>query len=163
MSWILNLVQQEHTMNLALNLEDVEAVWDELQDVMQDNADEVEEMPVSLDVNKDMYFKMQEIGALLLYILRDRGTIVGYFSVLVQPSLHYKTKTQAYFDVMYIKPEYRNKATMRILKAIESNLALKGVDFIMCNMKAARPAKRLMRLLGFTHIEDVFCKVLGDR
>lgn len=160
MSRLFSFVQRESTVKLALNVEKILDVWPELSSIAQDHADEVEKMPIPLDPDVEKYDLLEKVGMFYLYVLRDEGAIVGYFSVVVQPSLHYRNKIQAYFDAVYLKPGYRNKATVKIIKAVEDSLLCKGASYFAFSMKADRPARRLMRILGYEHTEDVFLKVV---
>lgn len=114
------------------------------------------------DPDYDSYLKLEEMGVIKAFSVRDKGEMVGYATFMMTPHLHYKSVPYAINDMLFIKKSYRGRAIgSDFIKYIESNLRDNNTTIISINSKVATPLNRLLDKLDYTHTENVYRKNIG--
>lgn len=125
-----------------------------------------EEIALNKDIIKmnpdwEAYADLEESGALKIFTARSEGMLVGYFVVLVKNHIHYKDHLFAYNDVLFLSQEYRKSFVgSRLIEFAQGCLKEDGVEVLVVNTKLHKPFDRLLNHLGYTHIENIYSKVL---
>ena len=141
---------------------------------------------IKLDPNDRVYEQAEAMGGLRVYTVRELGRLVGYAVFFVRPHAHYSTILWAVSDIFWLERRLRTnrgifrrawrklhylfnprliKATIgaRFFDYIESQLRQEGVAVVHCTFKTAHPAAgRVLRYLGYEHIENGYSKFIGD-
>ncbi len=91
------------------------------------------------------------------------GPAIGYWIGYIEENPHYKGYPIAYTDIFYIDPEYRKGRTgIRLFQFVEESLRGKGLYKLILNSKLHRDVGPIFERLGFTPIETVYSKYIGD-
>lgn len=117
---------------------------------------------IKLNPDWDRYEEAEKNGDLKIFTARSNDQLVGYFACLISVSLHYKDHVFAHNDVLFLHPDYRKGlAGWRLMKFAEQCLRDDGVSLLMVNTKIHKPFDVLLQRLGYSHIENVYSKVLN--
>lgn len=147
---------------LAVGFEDLLALhWEEV--ALNKDA-------VPLAVDWTQYRALERAGVLKILAMRQGGELVGYDIFFVQPTLHYATSTWALNDILYLAPEHRKGlAGARLIREAEQRLRELGVQKVLYHSKLhlnlgrhseGDTVGRLLRRLGYAHVENVWAKML---
>jgi GNAT superfamily N-acetyltransferase len=118
---------------------------------------------IKLNPDWESYEKLEELGKLSIFTVRDNGKLVGYFVLLVSTSLHYVDHVYAISDIIYVHPDYRKGFLgVRLLKFAERCLKKDGVSIVMVNTKIHKPFGKILSRIGYNPIETVYSKYIGD-
>lgn len=116
---------------------------------------------VPLDPNYEAYNRLEAGGNLMLVVLRDRGRIVGYWSAVIEPGLHYRTCLTAHMDMWNVLPGYENGvAPMILMRAVEREYRRRGVGRSFVGEKNHRPCGRLYTAFGYAPVETHYSKLI---
>ncbi len=118
---------------------------------------------IKLNPDWDNYITLNENGLLVAYIARDEGKLIGYFIVVVSPSMHYKDHKFAVCDIIFVNPKYRKGMTgYKLIKYAEDNLKEMGVSCIHINTKIHAPFDKLLEKMQYNCIERLYSKYIGN-
>ncbi len=116
---------------------------------------------VPLDPDWDMIFQMEKLGMFRTYTVRlEDGLLIGYACVLVQPLIHSKGVYNATVDNAFIEPEHRGNFR-EFLEVLEEDLKSEGVHNFTFNIKSWDGVGKFFEKVGYTHIENVYIKVVN--
>ena len=116
---------------------------------------------IKLNPDWDAYQELEWAGILKIFTARDDGNLIGYFVVICKPHIHYKDHVFALNDVIYVSPEQRKgQVGSNLIKFAEKYLKDDGVSVLIVNTKRHKPFDKLLQWLGFSHIENVYSKLL---
>jgi len=139
------------------------SVKSEVWPLLQQDWDEIEhnkEM-LPLDPNWGLYELLEEQGNFYVFTARDGGNLVGYFTVIVFPSMHSRNAMLAANDVIYLDKNYRRGSVgTRLFKFAEKCLKEDGHRVLYITTTEKHPIDPLLERLGYTKIETKFEKVL---
>ena len=114
------------------------------------------------DPDWDLYYLLEESGSLLLFTARDSGKLIGYFSVIIGPSLHSKGKLVVSNDIIYLHKNYRKGLIgVKLFKFSEACLAESGYNQLQVITSERNNIDSLLKRLGYEKIETKFEKRLG--
>lgn len=95
------------------------------------------------------------------FTVRDAGVLVGYAIFGVSKNKHYQTSLQAVQDIVFVAPEARGSAGVRLLRFAEKELKNEGVQVIYHHAKNAHPTLALvLHRMGYEPVEVVMAKRL---
>lgn len=138
----------------------------ELERLIKDHWEEVavNKSKIKLNPDWDVYEGLEKLGHIKLFTFRDScGELAGYFAVTISTSLHYKDHLFATNDVIYIDQAYRKSgAGSELIKFAEGCLKEDGVSVLNINTKVHKPFGKLLEYLGFTPVEMVYSKYIGE-
>lgn len=116
---------------------------------------------IKLNPDWEAYKQLEDSGILKIFTARDNDLLVGYFVVLVRNHIHYKDHLFAVNDILYLSPEYRKgRVGLSLIKFTENCLKEDNVSVLVVNTKCHKPFDSLLEYLGFTHIENIYSKLL---
>lgn len=151
---------------LDLSLDSFIGCYDELHPLFVEHWHEVAmyQDHIELDVDKERYQQLEELGLIQTVIARDAGRIVGYSVEIVAPHLHYKGDKYAINDIIYLDPEYRHGGYAdQMLGFVESELRKDGVSVHILHMKVNIPFEGLALRNGYGKAEYTYSKLIkGD-
>lgn len=96
-------------------------------------------------------------GAYRLFVARDGYNNVGYCVFSVYNDLLMRHKRTAECGAIYVKPEYRLRHAVRLIKFAELSLQAEGINRVLVHSPSDRLAK-LYDKLGYKHLEAVQLK-----
>ena len=119
---------------------------------------------ITLDPDYGRYARLEELGVLKVYTVRDHRALIGYAAYLVSPHLHYKRDLFALCDILWVRPDCRRgRVGINLLRFVENCLREDGVSVMHTTGKEAHPALAVvLKHLGHTHIEFGYAKVLKE-
>ena len=118
---------------------------------------------VKLNPDWDAYHSLEQDGKLKIFTAREQGELVGYFVVIVHTNLHYKDHLFASNDVIFLHPDHRKGRTgIKLVQFSEKCLKEDGVSVLAINTKVHKPFDKLMQFLGFSLVERIYSKYIGD-
>jgi hypothetical protein len=82
--------------------------WDELA---------LDKDKVPLDPQYEEYLRRENLGGVLLSVLREAGQVVAYFVGFTAPGLHYQTCLTLTMDIFWVHPDYRDGDSLEALEA----------------------------------------------
>lgn len=129
----------------------LQAHWEEIARNKQINV---------LDPDYDRYYEAQNMDKLRIYTAREEGVLIGYAVFFINNNAHYQDSIQAVNDVIYIDPNQRGFASIRLLQFAEQQLLEDNVDIIHMHMKIEHDHPKLFKFLGYEDAEIVREKVI---
>lgn len=100
--------------------------------------------------SRDRYQCYEDLGILVLFVVRDDGRYAGHGMMYLTPSMH----TQALIaveDFMFLLPEYRNNGTGRLLyETVEAEMWRRGAVEICVTAKPGSRSARMLEAMGCT-------------
>lgn len=116
---------------------------------------------LKLDMNYEMYQKLEELGCLLVITCRKHGIIIGYIYFVLSNSLHYKTMRVAVEDLYFLKKEERKgRVGLNLFLFAEMVLKKFEINQVTFGTKTLKDNSSLFEYLGYKQIEKVYTKML---
>jgi GNAT superfamily N-acetyltransferase len=116
---------------------------------------------IKLNPDWDAYALLEDNGCLKIFTARSDGILVGYFVVIVRTHIHYKDHKFAGNDVLFLQEEYRKgRVGLKLINFAENCLKDDDVSVLVINTKCHKPFDGLLEYLGYTHIENIYSKLL---
>ena len=144
------------------SLESISEIQYEIMPLFQRAWDEVDYLSdhIPLAPDWDLVFKLEEMGMFRTYTMRcEDGLLVGYVCVLVQPLLHSIGHYNACVDNAYVDPEHRG-SFREFLNIMEEDLVEQKVNSLTFNLKNWDKKGKFFESIGYTHIENVYIKMV---
>lgn len=115
----------------------------------------------TLEIDSTIYQILEDKDRLKVFTARFQGKLVGYFSVVIAPDLHYKGKLVAINDVIFLHPDYRKgTAGVKLFKFVEKCLKEDGFKQLQVTYTERFDISSLLLRLGYSKIETKFEKRL---
>jgi hypothetical protein len=149
-----------------------EALADGLEDMIALHWEEValDKTSIPLDVDWDGYRRREREKTFRGIAMRCDGRLIGYNAFFITPTLHYRSTLHALNDVIYVDPDGRGMAGVRLLRESEhllSGLAplVKVIYHTKLHVVLGQGARSgtvgtLLERLGYSHIENVYAKLV---
>ena len=144
--------------------ESVVTVINDVTDLARFDWDEIshDKDAYPFDPNWDLYKSLEDNNALFIFTARDKGKLVGYFSVVKTPSLHSRGKFIFCNDVIYLHREHRRGFVgVKLFRFVESCLRDDGCTNLQVVFTDKYDITPLLLRLDYSHIETKFEKRLG--
>ena len=143
--------------NLTFALESMTSTWPELEALVQNQEQEMGLLGVATpDVEK--YFKLESEGIAKLFVARSGRKAVGYSLMLLVSHPHYKEKTVAFADALFVTPEHRGIGAVRFIGWVDEFVKFLGADMITRSVSVRNDYSRTLVYLGYGHSETTFMK-----
>lgn len=152
-------------MPITYQQESLTTCKEDAQHLLQDHWEEIALNKEAIKLNPDWgaYYDLEESGALKIFTARSEGNLIGYFVVLCRKHLHYVDHVFAFNDILYVHKDYRKGLTgAKLMKFAEKCLKEDGVSVVIVNTKRHKPFDSLLEWLGYSHIENIYSKLLRD-
>lgn len=117
---------------------------------------------IALAPDEKRYRELDRLGFLRVYTARKRGRLIGYAVYMVGPHLHYKQTIYANNDVLFIDPEERGMAGIKLIRFAEADLAAQGVQVVCLHVKAYNDWGVLAKRMGYDPTDTVYQKWVGE-
>lgn len=152
-------------MPITYQQESLTTCKEDAQYLLQDHWEEIalNKEAIKLNPDWDAYYDLEESGALKIFTARSDGNLIGYFVVLCRKHLHYVDHVFAFNDILYVHKDYRKGLVgAKLMKFAEKCLKEDGVSVVIVNTKRHKPFDSLLEWLGYSHIENIYSKLLRD-
>mgnify|MGYP001174701679 FL=1 len=136
-------------------------VKDEIKPLIEEHWEEIalNQDVIKLNPDWEAYAALDTAGKLRVYTARKNGELLGYFVLIVGPSLHYKDHVFANNDIIFLRADVREGFTgIKLIKYAVECLEREGVRQININTKIHQPFDRILERQGFENIERVYAK-----
>jgi hypothetical protein len=118
---------------------------------------------IKLNLDLRQYGILDSLHQLHIVTVRQDGFLVGYHWSIVRPHLHYTDSLTAYTDVYFVRKDVRNfQVAVGLFKFVEASLKARGVQKMFTGTKKSLDVGGLFKMLGWTHSEDTYIKMIGD-
>ena len=97
-----------------------------------------------LDVDFDLYRKVEEVGRLRIFTAREEGRMVGYLICILMHSQQRKSLRMAHEEAFYVDPDFRRNGTATKLMEFAEESLKPEADIIMYHAPEANPAFGLL-------------------
>lgn len=116
---------------------------------------------IKLNPDWDAYAQLEDNGCLKIFTARSDNLLIGYFVVIVRKHIHYKDHLFAANDILFLLEDYRKgRIGLKLIVFAENCLKEDGVSVLVINTKCHKPFDSLLEHLEYTHIENIYSKLL---
>ena len=130
---------------------------EEMMPLIEAHNKEVEDYELDLDL--DLYDKLEDMGLYIVILAKVDGKIVGYNSFFVQPHMHWKYRTIAMADGFYLHPDHRKGwSAIKMFRFTEAELVMRGATDIWAQAKDNTSALGMLEYLGYENKETTYGK-----
>jgi hypothetical protein len=114
-------------------------------------------------MDREMYDRLEQVGACRIYTARDAGALVGYAAIMTSPRAnHYRRVSWATQDSLYIAKDHRGPLTLRFLMYQDLNLKLDGFHIVYRHDTLCCPYGRLLQHIGYRLNDRGYIRDLRD-
>jgi GNAT superfamily N-acetyltransferase len=147
-------------MPITYQQEPLFKVIPEVSELLSLDWSEVGRFP--LDPDWELYQVLEDNEALKIFTVRSDGKLVGYFSVVISPSLHSKGKFIVANDVIFLHPDHRKGLIgTKLFKFVERCLQDDGFEQLQVTYTERFDISSLLSRLGYIKVETKFEKRLN--
>ena len=118
---------------------------------------------IPLAPNLAAYTAYDASGMLHIVTARAAGALVGYWTGIVGPHLHYATTLMAMTDMYYLLPDWRRgRNALRLFGTAHRTLKARGVVKVASGTKlhAGLDMSKLFAFMGYHKTEHLFTRLL---
>lgn len=118
---------------------------------------------IPLDMDLERYAKLDELDMLHIVTARTDGALVGYFTGIVTPHLHYKSTLHCLVDLYWLDPLWRRGTTaLKLFGTAHRSLKERGVVKVMSGTKlhSGLDMSRLFEFMDYSLAEKQYTKLL---
>lgn len=151
-------------MIVTYAVEHLRDMQSELETLLPHHWEEIarDKETIKLDPDWPSYHLLERVGQFHAIVCRCEGKMVGYLVSFIRPHLHYRKSLTAITDLYFILPEFRKgRIGIQLFKETEKTWKARGVQKAFIGTKVAKDMGRILKRLGWTHIEDLYAKVLS--
>lgn len=149
--------------NITYQQEFLCSVKDEVWPLLEQDWQEIEHNKdlLPLDPDWDLYESLESQGLLQVFTARNNGKLIGYFTVVIFPSMHSRGQMLVANDVIYLAKEYRKGFVgLKLFKFVEKCLKEDGHKLLYITTTEQNPIDNMLERMGYKKIETKFEKVL---
>ncbi len=120
---------------------------------------------VPLSPQWHLYADHENSGRLVYIALRERGELIGYIISIVAPGLHYSTCLTAHMDILFVRPDRRDKfarGVLLMIDTLEAELRRRGVQRWFMGTKLHKDIGAIFRRRKFEAVEMTYTKWIGE-
>jgi GNAT superfamily N-acetyltransferase len=159
---------------ITYQVEPFDTAFEEAQELLEQHWEEIalNKDKIKLAIDKDRYKHLYDSGILHIVTVRDAneqkwsydpGKLIGYHVSMIVPHLHYKNDLHGMTDIFFIHPDYRKgRIGIEMFKFVEKSLKERGVVKLMTAVKLHKDIGAIFERLGWTEIERLYSKYIGD-
>lgn len=120
-----------------------------------------DEMAALVGPDWERYARLENTGALRIWVAWCRGEAVGYIASVVFPNMHYRDVLECNVDLVYVKPGFRGgKLGRKLLEVVELDARLAGCRRFTCHAAGGTGASAMFMRSGMSSVETIYEKVL---
>lgn len=140
-----------------------------VEDLIAGHWEEVEHdrEKIALAPDWEKAFILERLGCLKVLGLRCDGALVGYNAFSISPHIHSRFALHAINDVLYVAPEHRGSAGVRLIRTAERKLKELGVVRVVYATKPTAKVGRtgtttgdILAKMGYRLYEEVYSRLL---
>jgi len=147
-------------VKLVFARESVALLWSEMEALIERGFQAFDPFPeIPLEVNRQAYEQLDTLGVFRLYTARDAGTLVGYASFILAPSLR-RRQIGAQQDVLHTIEQGAVWISRGLIRHCEKELGAEGVNVVYHSSPMGSRFARLLEVEGYPPIVQVNAKVL---
>lgn len=98
-----------------------------------------------LNPNWEKYQELTDSGSMFTLALRKDGVLVGYSANLLGPHLHYRDLVVAINDVLYVTPDTRGLAALRLMAETKQVARDRGAKLMLWHAKPDTSLDRMLK------------------
>ena len=117
---------------------------------------------IPLNINWDLYLRLDKGKALKLYVMRKKGLLIGYAVFFVSASFEYSTSIQASLNNIYLHPKHRGTG-LKFISWCDDQLKELGVQVVYHHVKARNDYGKLLKRIGYVTMNIEYSKRLDKR
>ena len=133
----------------------------EARHLFKQNNQELDFFGLDVGLDLDMYSKLDTIGALKVFTVRDDGELIGYCTFIIQKHLQHKEHKQASQDVLFIQKDKRGYGT-EFMKWCDSQLKESGISFVFRSVTQIKDWSLILKRLNYKQMETIYMKDLRE-
>lgn len=122
--------------------------WDESTKIKGPTCAFYGERDFNIEPNVDQYQKVQDVGALAIFVLRDEGKAVGYLVSVFYQTWHHRSILGVTVDCSYVEPEHRAHFWV-LAKAFEKEARRRGAGIIGWPTHVDGPLFEILKSKGY--------------
>jgi GNAT superfamily N-acetyltransferase len=146
---------------IAFSKEPFKVVEDNFHLIRQ-HWDEVVRDSRPLDPHWEMFREMEKVGALVCFVVRKEGEVVGYTVFLLQPNTHSKNTKVAFCDAVFLRKDCRKGGIGKsFLEYCDEELEKIGANMILWHVKPHVDYSPSLKAMGYTHFATVYAREIG--
>lgn len=116
-----------------------------------------------LDIDWELYYKLEDLGLFKVFTVRDDKTLVGYFSVIASPALHSSGRFRVGNDALFLHKDYRkNFIGVKLIQFVEQCLREDGFHQLQITFTEKNDITPMLNWLGYEKVETKFEKRLNS-
>ena len=120
------------------------------------------EIGYHLEPDWDLYRLLEDSGNLKVFTVRSEENLIGYFTVVVSPSLHSKGNFVVPNDAIFLHPNYRSGNTgVKLFKFVEDCIKEDGFNQLQITYTDKCDISSFLTRLGYFKVETKFEKRLN--
>lgn len=113
---------------------------------------------IALSPDVEAYNRLESVGGLRCFTVREAGKLIGYVVFLVRRHMHYDILCAAQ-DVLFVDLEYRKGMVgYRLIRYAEERLRAEGVTLITQHVKKSNNVGRLLERMGYQEMDAIYAK-----
>jgi GNAT superfamily N-acetyltransferase len=114
-----------------------------------------------LEPDWDLYQILESSGSLKVFTARSDGKLIGYFTVVISPSLHSKGNFVVSNDAIFLDPNYRSGLVgVKLFQFVEKCIQEDGFNQLQITFTNKFDISNLLARLGYDKVETKFEKRL---
>jgi len=148
---------------ITFQVEKLADVKDEVLPLLRLHWDEIalNKDTVPLDIDWEMYQRIEGAGGFCAVTMRDDGVLGGYAAYCIGGSLHYRSLKIAESDIFYIHPDHRRGLlAVSLFREAEKTVKALGCNKIVNKVKLHFDVGPLFERMGYAPIERLYAKSL---
>ena len=114
---------------------------------------------IALNVNWNQFIKLEEVGVLKTYGIRENDFLVGYALFFVNYSMEYSDSLQASMNNIFIHPDHRGQG-LDFIQWCDEQLKEEGVQVVYHHVKVKNDYGKLLNKLGYEKMNVEYSKRL---
>lgn len=147
-----------HNGSFTFSIEKARDIKDEIQPLLVENWKEVQAgYPNSkLQPRYDLYYGLEDAGALRIIVSRMDGILVGYVVVILTTHPHREADLVGAIDTVYVLPEFRFAGSAaKMLHFVEDTMRDQGV-YSLTMVARDKKVERWAGIIGYRQVETVW-------
>lgn len=148
-------------MRYSFQLEKVADIYDEAMPLVEAHWNEIAHYKdIPLEPDKDMYFKLEEVGVVRAFTARDElGVLVGYAVFFVKSNMHYKSSVQATQDILYINKKHRGFGR-KFIDWCDEQLRKEDIEVVYQHTKKDHNFGPMLETLNYQLVDLIYARRL---
>lgn len=125
----------------------IEQFFKDGKELLEKHWDEIANYKDQINLNPDIekYNILQEMGFVKTVSVYVDNVMVGYSGIVLSPLLHYKEDVDAFVDVIYVSPDFRNSVIgSQLINKTEELAKENGASVITHHVKPDHPALAIL-------------------